>query len=369
MSDEETNYLEMDPDELAGHVGTIEKTGGKDTPDETNDVDQTGDDKSTGDDVDAKTGQETDQGEGDDKDVETQGITSDGKKEKIAKDVKTKLTKEGEDLLKVVDGQTVLRVKGKDYRVADLPKEELKGYLQQGLRFTQRMQEISDREKQIEEKEALVNRGAELVSRYLTAGGQLKGQPGSQEKVSEEVPAELQFTQYDSDEVRASKEIAQGLHKQVVSLSQQVNNLSATFSTREFQESERALLGQIDSLKADYPCASKDEVIAVKAMYPKVPIEKIMERSDQIYGGRDFLESVLKAHPEYRRELHEAGVKAYLQKQGKTKLPAGTRSGTSFVANADTAKRKPILDFDQAEAALKAHIAERERLAKLHDTE
>ena len=226
-----------------------------------------------------------------------------------------------DDVIAAIGEDTILKIKGKEYRVGDLPKDEVAGYMQKGLRFYQRMEELAAKEKDLTKKEEILNRGAETVQRLMANQG-----VAPQEAVS--VPTELEADEMDSDEVKALKKISQTLFKKV-------DKLEKNYEQTSYQSEWNRLEGEITSLTPDYPLASKEEVIAIKANYPNATTREIMEKSHNYYSSDEYFDKVLAARPEKKRELSEKAESEYLARKQKT---TGTKVARKQSASAGTGK-------------------------------
>lgn len=244
------------------------------------------------------------------------------------------------DVITAVGEDTILKIKGQEYRVGDLPKDEVASYLQKGLRFYQRMEELAAKEKDLTKKEEILNRGAETVQRLMA------NQQGDASVETISTPSELQADEMDSDEVKALKKISSDLYKKV-------NKLEKNYEQTSYQSEWNRLEGEINSLTPDYPLASKEEVIAIKANYPNATVREIMEKSHNYYASDEYFDKVLAARPEKARELSEKAESNYLARKQKTtgKKVARKKSASTATGKVSDSKPKRPRTFEEARIA------------------
>ena len=260
--------------------------------------------------------------------------------EEAEEEVETTEESEMDDVIAAIGEDTILKIKGKEYRVGDLPKNEVAGYLQKGLRFYQRMEELAAKEKDLTKKEEILNRGAETVQRLMA------NQQGDTSVETISTPAELQADEMDSDEVKALKKISQTLFEKV-------NKLEKNYEQTSYQTEWQRMEGEINSLTPDYPLASKEEVIAIKANYPNATVREIMEKSHNYYASDEYFDKVLAARPEKARELSEKAESNYLARKQKTtgKKVARKKSASSATGKVSDSKPKRPRTFEEARVA------------------
>lgn len=250
-----------------------------------------------------------------------------------------------EDAIKYLDeqGGTKYVVKGREYDLRDLTPQEFKDRFSKAGRFYEHMEELSEREKAIQLKEQQVNQNALTVQQLMN---QYRG--GGASQPSANVPDVLKPDDLDDDKTKALK--------QTLSVAlREIDTLKRGQTDTYYRTQEQALLGEIDSLKKEYPLASTEEVIAIKAMYPNVDTRRAMAKSHEHYSSDDYLKKVFEARPDALREFSEDAVKKYQAKKTKSKggmsrRPAKT-SGTKKVSSKERKPKGFDFDFDDAEAA------------------
>ncbi|MBW1975274.1 MAG: hypothetical protein JRI45_06850 [Deltaproteobacteria bacterium] len=263
-----------------------------------------------------------------------------------------------EDILAIVGEDAVAKVKGKEYAIKDLDQQELIKYVQKGIRADQLMQEAAGMRRQLETERELVERGAAAVRQLLAQQEQTGVQPGKKTTDDVSLPPQLKPTEFDSDEVRALKEVSADLYKQVQTLQKGVQESQAEGYANQ-------LLSEIKELKKEYPVAVVDEVLAAKSQYPDASLEALMEASNRYYSSLEFIKTALESNPQAKRELEEQAIKNYRAKLEKNKRAPQRRSRTSASKKVSVKERlRPGIsyDFDTAEDFARSYINEVERL-------
>jgi hypothetical protein len=255
-------------------------------------------------------------------------------KEAIAKDLINHL---GED--------TILNIKGKQYPLKNLSKDEIVKYLQIGMRPNQIYDDLAAQRKEIELKEATLTRGAETVQRLMEQYGTTSNQGMTRGTTT--IPDILKPSELDTDEVKALKQLS-------LSLSERVGSVEKNAQQSNMERQGQAMMAEINALKNDYPAASIEEAIAIKSYYPDIPLDKIMEHSHKHYASKEYLDTVFKADPTIRREVKEEMVKEYLAQKAKAKV-IPRKSGASGLS-IETGKTKPVKSFEDADEKALAHL-------------
>lgn len=253
-----------------------------------------------------------------------------------------------EDAIKHLDGKTKYIIKGKEYDLTDLTPQEFKDRFSKAGRFYEHMDELSDREKAIQLKEQQVNQNALTVQQLMNQYGKGGASP------SANVPAFLKPDDLDDDNTKALKQT-------LSAAMQKIDNLERGQQDTYYRSQEQMLLGEIDSLSKEYPLASREEVIAIKAMYPNVDTRKAMSKSHEHYVSDDYLNKVFDARPDARREFEEKAVKAYQAKKAKSGGMSRRPAKTSGGKKVSTKEKKPKgfdYDFNDAEADSVDYIRE-----------
>lgn len=255
----------------------------------------------------------------------------------------------------------ILKVKGVERKLKDIPSNEIKAGLQKAFRSDQIFNELSAERKAFEESrrqfEEQKNRQEQEFSEIrrqvesLRAGGP---RPDKYDPYGhrEEDPA---FSPTDTPEVRQYKaelaktqekltQLEEGMHK----------NSQIAFVTGVEQE--------IKALSKDFPMAPLDEVIAVKLARPDVKTEDLMRAAHDYYRGDQHIELALANNPEYRKRLEEKMVKDFIAKRQSAKKIVGVPKGSSGSNKVvSEGKKQPIRDFKSAEVAARAYIHEMDR--------
>jgi hypothetical protein len=256
-----------------------------------------------------------------------------------------------EDLIvKTIGKDAFLRVKGKDYPLADFTPEEIRTFLQKGLRADQLMRESADARKAMDQERLTLQAQQAQVQQYIQQymvqpSGARPGQPAPP------VPPELQVSEYDAPEVAALK-------KTVVDLKTQFDQIASGYRQQETSRGEQALVNEINSHRETYPLASLEEVIAVKLMYPQAPVEQLMQKSNEFYASEKYVEKVLQHKPELARALEDKAVAKYLAKKGQVQNVPGRKSGggPGHVVSKDEEITEKY-DFEAAQARVKKMLA------------
>lgn len=272
-------------------------------------------------------------------------------------DVETEETEEEEkeevddatakEVLKVLDGETIVKSKGKEYKLKDLPKDQLKEYIQKGLTFYKDMEGLSEARKDIEQRErALVEQTATANQRLLES---LAKQVQSGKTLDDNLPDNLKPNEYDTDEVKGLKQVLGTILNDVKTLKGDVDNTSMATH-------QQAFVRELETLVQEFPAASIDEVMAIKDMRPDIPTRDIVEASHKHYASMDFLDKVFKAVPELKREYDEGVITAYKSNFQKTKKQASRRSGGTVTKKTSEGGSKPIKSFEDADSKARQYL-------------
>jgi len=259
---------------------------------------------------------------------------------------------EVEEILRTVGGETELNVKGKWLKVSELPKQEIKNILQKGTRFYQEMEELSGREKAIMDQESLLAERA----RYIDSIGQQRAGllPGGLARATT-IPKELQVNDYDTDEVKSLKSA-------LINMGSKVEAIEGASQAQTLSRGKQELMNEINSYSQEYPLAGLEEVVAVKVLYPNVPVEKIMQESHRNRSSQGHIDKIFKSCPDLERHYYEASVAKYLKVQKTLKVNPSKPIG-STVSNISSGKSKIPRDFDEAGDFARARFAEMQKQA------
>jgi len=234
-----------------------------------------------------------------------------------------------EDQIKWLPGgkDATIKVKGKEYKLSEFKPDEVKTFLQLGLRGTQRFQEVAEKERQLAEKEATLNAVADrvnLLQQQLARGG-APSLGTTTAKV--ELPKELAPNDMDSEEMRVIKSAAAQSWTRSQELAQRLDQIEGRTRSQQDAEAGKAFVDNISKMKeADYPNASLEEVIAIHSLRPDIPVREIVKKSHEIYSSRGHIDNVLKTNPLLRRELKEEMVAEYLAEKQRKPTVSGRPS-------------------------------------------
>lgn len=270
---------------------------------------------------------------------------------KPTEEVSGDYTKIRDDILQVVGEDTVLKIKGQDVRAGDLTPEELVVVLQKGIHSDRTFQENASVRKELEQRQASVEQGARIVQDMMSR----YGTPEDKKPI---LPKELQVNEYDDEQVKGLKGIIGELHTQV-------NQLSQTTEDADSRQREGQIVSEINTLSKNYPQASIDEVIAIKAMRPDLNTEDVMRTSHDHYISKKFIIGALESNPELKREIKQAYIKEYALERGKAKKVDQRRVRSSGGTKVSTKPKRIAKNYDFASAD---ELAE-EYLAGVGETE
>lgn len=241
-------------------------------------------------------------------------------------------------------GSTVVKIKGQDFDLKDVPPAELKHWFEFGGGGYKGFENNAVRTKELDRKEEVLNRGADQVNQLMARYG---GAEGKTETAT--LPKELEINDaLDNDETKALKNV-------IGTLTTKISNLEGGLSKQASDVQSRELLSEIEVLKKEFPCVSPEQVIAMKAVAEmegkNIPTRDIAEVCHRHYSGDEFFDSVLKARPEKERELKEKHIKEYLSKKGKAIKVGRSPSSSTASSKASSDKKAPTVStFDEIEA-------------------
>jgi len=271
-------------------------------------------------------------------------------------------TTEEDPIVTRVGKDTILKVKGKEYKLSEFKPEEVQTFLQKGLRFTQLTQETADRERALDERERSLNASAQRLNALQRTQTELK--PGA--TTEQELPKELKPNDLDSEEMKALKSVAAESWKAKQALTARLDALEGRANSQQVEEASKAFINDIAAMKkSDYPLASLEEVIAIHSLRPDIPVKEIVKKSHEIYSSRQHVDSVLSANPLLRKELKDEMVAEYLSERKKTGSVAGRPSPSlGRVVPARTPGKQIPRNFEEAGKMAKRRIAELEAAAE-----
>ena len=255
-----------------------------------------------------------------------------------------------EELLKIVGEDAVAKIKGVERPVKDFTPEEAMFYLQRGFRADEVFKEASEIRKEAEKTKEGTSQSASLFNQMMSKRkGQPLGEPSEKEAT---YPKGIQDEETDSEDVKAQKEVSRKMFDDMQELKGQAGEA-------KILRGEQELFGAIEKHRPDFPLASTEETICVKAMYGNVPIDKIMQESDKKYGSTDFVEKVFKCRPDIKRHFYDKFVSAYVAKKPTQKKIAEKPSGGARVKTG--VEIKTPRTFEEATEAAKKALAERSK--------
>jgi hypothetical protein len=246
----------------------------------------------------------------------------------------------------------VIKIKGVERKISDLAPQEILLGIQKGIRADQIFNEMSGERKKLEEERALVEKGAVFVQQYMDRIQ--SGQGLGDQTVNPQLATLLQPNPDDTEEVQYLK---QNLAANMNRMSQIENQ----YRTTEHQARMQGIASEVLGLKKDYPMASVDEVIAIKVARPNANTEDIMRAAHNYYASEAHINEAIASNPTFRREFEAEIIKNYLGKKQAAKKIPGEKSGASNSEKVTERAKKPISDFDTAEAAARAYIKELSR--------
>jgi len=254
-----------------------------------------------------------------------------------------------DEVLRLVGNDTIIKIKGVERKLSELSPEEIVLGIQKGIRADQIFNEMSGERKKLEEDRALVEKGATFVQQYIDRVQSGKGLGG--ETVNPQLIALLKPNPDDTEETLYLK---QNLAANIDRMSQFENQ----YRINEHQTRMQGIANEVLGLAGEYPMASVDEVIAIKAARPNAHTEDIMRAAHNYYCSEEHIKNAITANPVFKREYEAEVIKNYLgKKQGAKKIP-GVKSGASNSEKVSERARSPISDFDSADAAAKAYLNE-----------
>ncbi len=259
---------------------------------------------------------------------------------------------EVEQVLKMLGDDAMLKVKGQDYKVSDLAPEEVTAYLQKGMAFHQGSEENARERDELARARQVLEQDVAMVRNVINQNQGQGQRPGA--PVRDNAPDFLRESEFDTESERNLKTFSQNLLGRL-------DNIESTTQQTAAGNARQNVLNEIMSLQTDYPGASVDEVIAIKAHYPHIPADKLMEKSHEHYTSKTHIDQVLKASPDLLRELDEEAIVRYKARQAKANAVPGKKSATSGGKGVSTQKPKRILDFDDADSASLDYLKELER--------
>lgn len=267
--------------------------------------------------------------------------------------VEQKTPEDLEAIAKLIDTgeETVGKVKGQDVDFSNFSPQERLALQQKGLRFYQAMEEIAQQQDQLKQAEAqLIQNARMLVQAQKT--GQLPGGPSNEATIPRELQDKLQENEYDDENTKSLKAITRDLLGKFSVLEQSAQQ-------QQLVQGEQELMNSITELqKEDYPLASTEEIIAVKAMYNDIPIERIAMKSHQKYSSKEHVKKVFDSCPDVRQHFYEDAVNTYLAKQKNRKTVPSKPLGSSkrIMSEGGPKPKGRDYDWDDAQADINNYL-------------
>jgi hypothetical protein len=228
---------------------------------------------------------------------------------------KTDADKTTEAVLKYLGLDSTLKIKGKEYKLADFAKEDLLALIQKGTRMTQIGQELSQKERLLAERERVAEANALQATRLL----QTRPEAGATKAATEPPPA-LAPSEYDTEDVKSVKQAALSVWKQNQEQAQRLNAIEGGLRSQETEAKSKEFMDDLNAHRADFPLASVEEVIAVHSLRPDIPISDLVRRSHGIYGSVEHVKEVFKHAPEVRKAVEDEVIAAYLARNSKARV-------------------------------------------------
>ena len=300
---------------------------------------------------------------------EEEEVTEDKAKEVVEKKADdTGLTPEQqaavkEDVLKYVDGNTILKVKGIEKKASDLSPKEMVVYLQKGMNADRLFQEHATSKRELEHQRAIVERDAMALQNELSkqGAGQAGGLSGKGKGLGlvTTLPEYLKPTPDDTPEVQQWKESQ-------VQMLDEFNAMKRYIMGNAQRETDVRKVNEVMALKDTYPMASVDEVLAVKSVRDDVDSEELMRASHNYYSGGDFLKKAIDSNPTYKREYDAGVIKNYLAKKSSAPKIPGKKVRSSGVDKVSfgSSKKNTMRTFEDADRLSRQYAREINKMSK-----
>ena len=289
---------------------------------------------------------------------EEETVEEEAKEEKEEVEVDENL----EAIRKLIDTgeETLGKVKGEEVDFSKLTPKERLALQQKGYRFYQEMEELSQLKDNLRAFENELNRNAEQFIK-LSQSGQLPGKPSGQQTEAT-MPVELQDNEYDDEKARALKAWGRSQWEQNQQLSKKVSTLESGYNQEATLREQKKIIDEVERVVEDYPVASKEEIIAIRAFNPQISAEKIARVSQKHYGSVDFVNKVFTHCPEVKRHFYEEFAKDLASKKTRTQRIARRPSSSSSKAVTEKQEKPKGKDYDWDDA--KADALKRIRALK-----
>lgn len=239
------------------------------------------------------------------------------KKEEPKEAPKADAGKTTEEIVKYLGLDSTLKIKGKEYKLSEFEKDDLLAYLQKGIRMNQIGNELSQRERALVERERVAEANALQATQLLS---QHRGASSKAAPAQAEPPDELRPSEYDTEDVKSVKQAALNTWKQNQELAQRLDTIEGGLKNQQTEVETQRFYDELNAHRADFPLASVEEVIAVHALRPEIPLSDLVRRSHAIYGSAEHIEEVFKHAPEVKKAVEDRIIASYLARNSKAKV-------------------------------------------------
>jgi len=263
----------------------------------------------------------------------------------------------------------ILKVKGVERRLKDIPSAEIKAGLQKAFRGDQIFNELSAERKafndernafdesrrQFEEQKLRQEQEFSALRQQVDALRSGVARPDPRNPYGNREEDDTTFLPTDTPEVRQYK-------AELAKTQEKLNQLEEGMHKNSQIAFVSGVEAEVKALSKDYPMAPLDEVIAVKLARPDVKTEDLMKAAHDYYRGDQHIELALANNPEYMKKLRDKVEKDFIaRRQSAKKIVGVSRSSSGSNKVVSEGKMKPIRDFKGAEAAARSYIREMER--------
>jgi hypothetical protein len=268
-----------------------------------------------------------------------------------------------DEVLKYVDGSTILKVKGVEKKASDLSPKEMVVFLQKGMNADRLFQENAAAKRELDRQRAIVEQSAAALQNQ--AGQHGAGQPGGLSGVDKGTGLVTTLPEYLKPSPDDTPDIQQWKESQVRMLDE-FNAMKRYVLASSQRETDQKKVNEVLALRETYPMASVDEVLAVKSVRPDIDSEELMRASHTYYSGADFLKKALDSNPTYKREYDAAVIKSYLAKRGSAaKIPGKKARGSGVErVSAGKARGNSARTFEMADSLSRDYIKEFNRIQR-----
>jgi len=312
----------------------------------------------------------------DDLDLEDEDIDEESDEEEVVKDKKVEDKKVDDtgltlaqqaavqaDVLKYVDGNTILKVKGVERKASELSPKEMVVYLQKGMNADRLFQEHATSKRELDRQRAIVEQSATALQNEFAK--REAGQSGGLTDKGRGLGLVTTLPDYLKPNADDTQEIQQWKESQVRMLDEH-NAMKMYISGTAQRETDTKKVNEVIALSETYPLASIDEVLAVKSVRPDVDSEELMRASHNYYTGNDFMKKAMDANPTYKREYDASVIKSYLAKKGSAPKIPGKKVRSSGVDKVSFGKERKntMRTFEDADKLSRQYARELSRMSK-----